>query len=79
MGSVEPSLSLLGFVHIPMGEGGAVQNFYIEINGITSFMRAETGMIQPIPDICQPLLFVITRHFPYKHHHTQNTHAYNLS
>ena len=32
--SVEPSLSLLGFVHIPMGEGGAVQKFTLKSMGI---------------------------------------------
>ena len=44
---------------------------YIEINGNTFFSRAVTGMIQPIPDMYQPSLFVIKRIFPYKHHHTK--------
>ena len=40
---------------------------YIGIKGNITFRRAVTGLIEPTPDMCQPLLFVITRVFPNKH------------
>ena len=33
------------------------------IKGNITFRQAVTGLIEPTPDMCQPLLFVITR-FP---------------
>ena len=47
----------------------SISKNYIEIKGNITFWRAVTGMIQPTPDMYQPLLIAITCIFPNKHHY----------